>query len=178
MLASKLALDGVAGTVLSNDADALLFGSPHVTRSLNITKQEIERCLLQDLMTAIELDLEGLKNLAILSGCDFHNGLRGIGPRKGSQLLKRFGSLDGVLKSKGVKLSEREAFLEARTVFDEAMHLSIDSIQTTFRPPSVPKINSLLTPITGQERAEQIGRESVSLWKNFGREQLTLETWV
>ncbi len=178
MFAAVLCKEGIAGTVLSNDVDALLFGSPHVTRTIVMTKDNIERCTLQDLEESIGLDLEGLRDLAVVSGCDFHKGVKGIGPRKGTVLLQRHGSLEGILKAKGFTVSEREEFIRAREVFDEPNYITTKGLQRKLSPPIVSRVSELLTPVMGKERMEKYTREAVQLWKSFGKEQTTMEQWI
>jgi flap endonuclease-1 len=179
MLAAVMCRDGVVGTVASNDADALLFGSPHVTRQLHLSKRKIFRATLDDLQSAIGLDLELLRDLAIVCGCDFHKeGVKGIGPRKGVVLLQRHGGLVGLLKAQGYTASQREEFILAREVFDEPNYLSSSGINVSLRPPMVPSAVRLLGPVLGSEKAEIRVGEAVRLWKDFGRHQTTLEQWV
>ena len=178
MLCAVLCSDGIAGTVLSNDADAILFGSPHVSKTLVLTEGTIERCTMNDIQNAIDLDIEQLRDLAIVSGCDFHEGIKGIGPRKGSVQLKRYGGLEGLLKAKGFSVSERESFVRAREVFDEPNYLSTNGIEARLDPPVVSRVLEVLKPTMGAERAERYASEIVKLWKNFGKEQSTLERWI
>jgi len=178
MLAAVLCKEDLVGTVLSNDADALLFGSPHVTKALHLTKDEIERCTLADLQSAVDLDIENLRDLAIISGCDFHDGIKGIGPRKGTIQLQRFGNLEGLLKSKGYTVTEQNEFMKAREVFDEPNYLSSNGISLRLNPPVVSRVLEILKPIMSSERAEKFAKQSVHLWREFGREQTTLKQWI
>jgi len=179
MLAAVMCRDGIVGTVASNDADALLFGCPHVTKQLHLSKRKIFRATLDDLQAAIGLDLELLRDLAIVCGCDFHKkGVKGIGPRKGVVLLQRHGGLVGLLKAQGYTASQREEFILAREVFDEPNYLSSSGINVVLRPPMVPSAVRLLRPVLGSEKAETRVGEAVRLWKDFGRQQTTLEQWV
>jgi len=179
MLAAVMCSEGMAGTVLSNDVDALLFGSPHVTRTIQFGKDLIERCRLDDIQQSVDLDLRHLRDLAILCGCDFHKqGVKGIGPRKGSVLLKRHGSLEKLLKVKGFSPSEIEEYVIAREVFEEPKFISLNGIQIKLNPPNVHHFLELLEPIVGRENAERQSRRMVLLWKNFNKEQTTLEQWV
>ncbi|MHA1903669.1 MAG: hypothetical protein ACW968_06230 [Candidatus Thorarchaeota archaeon] len=178
MLCAILCRERLVGSVATNDADAILFGSPHASRKLELTKGQIERTRLVDIEVETGLDLEQLRDLAILCGCDFHKGLKGVGPRKGVTLLQRYGSLVPVLKAKGVRASERESFVLAREVFDEPSHISVKGIEVTIKPPIVPRLVKILTPVMGQERAEVRTADFVRLWKDFGKEQTTIEQWV
>jgi 5'-3' exonuclease len=178
MTTAALCRDGLVGTVVSNDADALLFGSLHVTKGLRFMKKEIDCITLEELLNGLNLQLGQLRDLAILCGCDFHKkGLKGIGPRKGSVLLKRHGNLEGVLKAKGIPSSERESFLLSREVFDEADLIDTKLFNLTLHAPIASKLIRMLTLTQGRDWAERTAIEFVKLRKNFGLLQATLEAW-
>ncbi|MFW9767659.1 MAG: hypothetical protein ACFFF9_15845 [Candidatus Thorarchaeota archaeon] len=179
MLGAALCRDEVVDTVVSNDVDTLLFGSPHVTKQLQSSNGRILRVKLTDLESHIGLDLELVRDLAILCGCDFHKeGVKGIGPRKGAILLQRHGGLVEVLKSKGLTYSQREEYVRAREVFDEPTYLSTDTYRFTLNPPIVPKLVRILTPVMAEDAVENLVQKMVRLWKGFGNHQSTLEQWL
>jgi flap endonuclease-1 len=179
MMAAVMCKEGLVGSVLTNDADSLLFGSPHVTRTIQFSKGVIESCTLNDLQEVVKLEVEQLRDLAIVCGCDFHKeGVKGIGPRKGVVLLERHGGLEGLLKSKSYPTSEIEEFLLAREVFDEPNYISLNGVSVALGAPVVSQVIDILNPVLGYENAEQQSRRFVQLWKNFGKEQTTLEQWV
>ncbi|UCE10423.1 MAG: hypothetical protein JSW61_00430 [Candidatus Thorarchaeota archaeon] len=178
MTAAALVIQGRAETVLSNDSDALLFGSAHVTRSIRFSSREIENVTLDALKKCLGLNLMQLKDLAIICGCDFHPGMKGVGPRKGIVLLNRFGNLESILKCKGISQTERNEFLNAREIFDEAEDIRADSLDLSLNAPIVPRVLKLFSPIIGEENANRTAREIVATWKDFGKEQATLERWV
>ena len=178
MTAAVLVRDGIAGTVVSNDADAILFGASHVTKTLHLTKGEIERVILEDMEASLGLDLESLRDLAVVCGCDFYEGVKGVGPKRGAVLLNQHGGLEALLKVRGYTVSEREPAIRAREVFDEPNYISTNGVRTTLDPPLRPKVESILNPVWGSERTEKYVREIIKLWKNFGREQSSLERWT
>lgn len=177
MTAAVMCRDKIAGTVLSNDADALLFGSPHVTKAIRFSKSEVEYSILDEMMATTELELEQLRDLAILCGCDFHKGIKGIGPRKGMVLLKRFGNLEDILKYLGFDSLQREEYIKSRETFDEPNYISLNGINPCLNAPMISKLDAMLSLILGIEQAEQTCKEIVKLWKNFGSYQATLEAW-
>ncbi len=178
MTAAALCEKRTAGSVVSNDVDSLLFGSPHVTRTLNLGKEIMERCTLSDLQENTQLSLPMLRDLAVVCGCDFYEGVKGIGPRKGIVLLKRYGGLRGLLKSKGYTQSEVDEIIVAREVFDEAQYISTEKIHVRLAAPVTPLVLSILEPIVGHEAAEKQVTAVVKIWKEFRKEQTTLEHWV
>lgn len=179
MYAAVLCRDGAVNTVVSNDADALLFGSPHVTKQMQLSAGKILRATLSDFENSLQLDLEYLRDLAIVCGCDFHKeGVKGIGPRRGSVLLQKHGGLEGLLKARGFVASERVDYIEAREVFDEASYLSVDKIEFKLNPPLIPKVLRSLETVMPAEQAEITTQKIVNLWRSFGNRQSTLEQWL
>jgi flap endonuclease-1 len=178
MMAAVMCRDNLVDTVVSNDVDALLFGSPHVTKQLQVSNSRILRSKLEDLEMQMELDLERLRDLAVLCGCDFHEGIKGIGPRKGAMLLQRHGGLSEVLKAKGIPHAEREEFIRAREVFDESSYLSTDGIELRLNPPIVPKLTRSLRMMMSADAVENTVEKILKLWKGFGTRQSTLEQWI
>jgi len=179
MFAAVLCRDGVVNTVVSNDADALLFGSPHVTKQMQLSNGKILRTTLREFEENLQLDHELLKDLAIVCGCDFHKeGVKGIGPRRGAVLLQKHGGLEGLLKARGFVAAERVDYLEAREVFDEASYLSAEKIDFKLNPPLVPKVLRSLETVMPTERAEITTQKITNLWRTFGNRQSTLEQWL
>jgi flap endonuclease-1 len=178
MIAATLCRNNLVDTVVSNDVDSLLFGSPHVTKQLQVSNSRILRARLADFETQMGLDLERLKDLAVLCGCDFHDGVKGIGPRKGSLLLQRHGGLLEVLKAKGISYARREEFVQAREVFDEPFYLSTDGIEFKLHPPIVPKLTRSLRMLMSAEAVETSVNRILKLWKQFGTRQSSLEQWI
>lgn len=179
MFAAVLCRDGVADTVVSNDSDALLFGSPHVTKQMQLSSGRILCVTASDFEKHIGLDIELIRDLAIVSGCDFHKeGIKGIGVRRGAVLLQRYGGLEGLLKARGYSVSERREFIEAREVFDEASYMSARELNLGLNPPLVSKIVRTLETFMSAELAENLSARITSLWRNFGNRQSTLEQWL
>jgi flap endonuclease-1 len=178
MMAAALCRDNIVDSVVSNDVDALLFGSPHVTKQLQVSNDRILRARLNEFESQMELDLERLRDLAVLSGCDFHEGFVGVGPRKGAILLKRHGSLSEVLKANGIPHVKREEFIRAREVFDEPSYLSTDKIELRLNPPIVPKLTRSLRVLMSADVVETLVEKLLKLWKGFGIRQSSLEQWI
>lgn len=178
LTAAVMVKDGLVGTVLSNDVDALLFGSPHVTRTVQLGKNMIECCTLKELEGNSGLAIERLRDLAIMCGCDFHDGVKGIGPRKGAVLLQRYGTLERILKSKAYTSSDIEELLIAREVFDEYSYISTKGINVSLCAPIPHQLMEILEPLLGSENAERQAAIIIKLWKSFSTRQSTLEKWV
>ena len=105
-----LCKEGLVYSTASQDADSLLFGSPLLIRNLNITGKrkirgkeiriEPEMIKLESLLKNLDISRDQLIILGILVGTDYnHGGIRGIGPKKALDLVKKFKTLGEVLKN-------------------------------------------------------------------------------
>ena len=107
--AAYLAAKGYAWASVSQDYDSLLFGSPVLVRNLTISgrrklpKKDVyvevtpEVLELQQVLEELGLTREQLVDLAILIGTDFNpDGIRGIGPVKAYNYIKKYGRLENI----------------------------------------------------------------------------------
>jgi flap endonuclease-1 len=101
---------GLVYSVASQDSDSLLFNSPRLIRNLSITgRRKLPR---QDVYIEIKPELIELKNLlrelglkreqliivGILVGNDYNPGIKGYGPKRALELVKKEKTLERVLK--------------------------------------------------------------------------------
>ena len=126
--AAHLVLKGQASFVCSQDFDSLLFGSSVLVRNLTITgrrklprKQiyvsiEPEQIELSAVLSELAVSRQQLVEMALLMGTDFNEGIRGIGPKKAHKLLTECGSLEEVMRTKGLDLPDWQ---EVRRIFLE-----------------------------------------------------------
>lgn len=136
--ASQLAIEGSAYAAGSQDFDCLLFGAPLLARNLSITGRrkvprkdeyiqiEPELISLEDTLKANNLTRKQLVWLGILTGNDFNEGIKGIGPKKALKIVVECKSLDDVL----AYAKEKHAY-----VFPE----DIKAIEKFFLSPPVEK---------------------------------------
>lgn len=130
--AAYMARKGDAWASGSQDYDSLLFGSPRLVRNLSIigrrklpgrmeyVEVEPEIIHLERLLGKLEISRDGLIEMAILIGTDYCEGVKGIGPKRAYSLIKRYGSVENVLRSIGAELE-----------------CEIEKVRATFRSPSV-----------------------------------------
>ncbi len=87
---AKICRDGKAFATASQDFDSLLFGSPRILRNLSISRAEsLELIELEK----IGLTKEKLILIGLLIGTDYNPGIKGIGPKKAVELVKKTTSL-------------------------------------------------------------------------------------
>ena len=83
---------GLVDGVISDDSDTLIYGSPIVFRHLYMGDSTVEMFKLGNL----GFDRKELISLALLLGCDFTEGVRGIGPVNASEIVRHYSGLDGL----------------------------------------------------------------------------------
>jgi flap endonuclease-1 len=148
--ASYMVKKGDAYAVGSQDFDCLLFGAPILVR--NLTSSEKRKlpnkqayttihpdCIhLEPGLQKLDITREQLVDIAILLGTDFNEGVRGYGPKKSLQLLRKKGSLENVLdiiSDSGLKLSSDEIIV-VRKIFLEPTITQDYSLQWSKTDPS------------------------------------------
>mgnify|MGYP001137404536 CR=1 FL=1 len=101
----------------SRDYDSILFGAPRLVRYVTISGKEflpakdVSRPLIPELITLSEVlsqlhvTQEQLIDIAILIGTDFNRGVRGIGPKRGLDLITRYKSIENLPEEIKVKVS-------------------------------------------------------------------------
>merc|ERR1711935_446173 len=124
---AKLAEAGLVFGTGTEDADALTFGTPKLIKNLNASEAQKKPIVEIDLARALEgleLTMAQFVDLCILMGCDYSDTIKGIGPVKGLELIKKHMNMEGVLaevKKMGPKYEIPETFPyeEARKLFVE-----------------------------------------------------------
>jgi len=106
--ASYMAGRGDVWAVGSKDYDSLLFGTPILARYLTITGKEYlpaqrrmrplipELIKLSENLKLLSLTREQLVDIAILMGTDFNPGVKGIGPKKALNLIRKHGAIEKI----------------------------------------------------------------------------------
>lgn len=98
--ASYMVEKGDAWCVASQDYDCLLFGAPRMLKNIAArgAKSRLEMIYLNEVLEMSELTRKQLIDVAILVGTDFNEGIKGIGAKKGRNLIKKHGDIYSVLK--------------------------------------------------------------------------------
>ena len=107
--ASYLVKNGDAYAIGSQDLDCLLLGSPFLIRNLTSSSRRKlpgkkayvsvypERIQLNSNLDRMGINQKQLVDMAILIGTDFNDGIKGIGPKKSLNLIKKNGNVENVL---------------------------------------------------------------------------------
>ena len=123
--ASYMVEKGDAWCVGSQDYDCILFGATRMIKNLTITggKDNLELITLNKVLDDLKISREQLVDVAILVGTDFNQGVKGIGAKKGLNLIIKYGDIFSVLEKEGYDLEVdphilRELFFEHEFLSD------------------------------------------------------------
>ncbi|HDJ96636.1 MAG TPA: flap endonuclease-1 [Candidatus Aenigmarchaeota archaeon] len=170
----------------SQDYDSLLVGSPRLVRNLSITgrrklpKKEAyieikpELVELERVLNELGIKREQLIIVGILVGTDYNpGGIRGIGPKKALELVKRFETLDEVLKQ-----VEWNFDVDAHQIYNFFLNPpTTDEYKLEWREPDEEKIIEFMVEKHdfSRERVEKV----IDKLKQRFREgrQVSLESW-
>ena len=142
--ASYMVKKGDAYAVGSQDFDCLLFGSPILIRNLTSSgrrklpgknayvKVNPEFIRLKPGLKKMGVLQKQLVDMAILIGTDFNEGIKGIGPKKSLNLIKKAGNLENVIATMGSSEAPtfdeikqiRQIFLKPKTTEDYTLKWS------------------------------------------------------
>ncbi|MEM4462287.1 MAG: flap structure-specific endonuclease, partial [Candidatus Bathyarchaeia archaeon] len=114
--AAWMTIRGDAWAAVSQDHDALLFGALRVVRNLSVVGRrklpgkdvyveiEPELIVLDEVLSSLRITREQLIDIAILVGTDYYpEGVKGVGPKKALEYIKRYSDAKIVLKILGVQ---------------------------------------------------------------------------
>lgn len=97
--ASYMVEKGDVWCVASQDYDCLLFGAPRMLKNIAVRgpRSRLEIIHLNEILGENGLTRKQLVDVAILVGTDFNEGIKGIGAKKGRNLIKKHGNVYSVL---------------------------------------------------------------------------------
>lgn len=114
---------GLVYAAASEDMDTLCFSCPKLARNLMapasqgkpILEFDFDKCLQE-----LDLTWDQFIDVCIMCGCDYCDSIKGIGPVKALQLIKKHGSIEEMLKDldkEKYPVPEDWPFAEARELF-------------------------------------------------------------
>jgi len=124
---AALAKAGVVWAAASEDMDTLCFGAPRLLRRLTFSearKLPVWQIELPGVLSGAGLTMEEFVDVCILCGCDYLEPLKGIGPKKALDRVRKHGDLESViaaLRSEGkIPVPEGYPIDDALRLFHEA----------------------------------------------------------
>jgi len=100
-MCAQLSKEGLVYGVATEDMDALTFGAQKVIRGLSSSNQDkVKEVDLTKMLEGFQLNHQQFIDLCILMGCDYCDSIRGIGPKKGLDLVKKHTTIENILQDK------------------------------------------------------------------------------
>ena len=122
---AELCKGGKVFSVATEDMDCLTFGSTRQSKNMMAPasqKKEIQEFDVQKVVEGLEVTMDQFIDICILCGCDYCESIRGIGPKKAYDLIKKHGNIEKLLevldKTKFI-VPESFPYEEARRLFKE-----------------------------------------------------------
>ena len=105
--------------IVTDDMDILIFGGNKILKNFTVSdKKKIQEIDLDIFKKEASLTQSQLIDLGILLGCDYCPSIKGIGPIGAYKLIKKYGSLDKILKREPIALSYD--YIKARNYFNDS----------------------------------------------------------
>ena len=184
--AAYMAKKGHTWASASQDYDSLLFGSPRLVRNLTLRRKrkvagkssfvevDLELVELDQVLRELGITQEQLVDIGILVGTDYNEGVKGIGPKKAYQLIKKYNSLEEIIKQEKINL-DWNLVEKIRAIF--LTPDVTDDYRIEFKDPDSEKIIELLveTHDFSRERVRK-ALERLAVLKEQSK-QTSLDQW-
>mmetsp|Transcript_76005 Transcript_76005/g.215335 ORF Transcript_76005/g.215335 Transcript_76005/m.215335 type:complete len:398 (+) Transcript_76005:92-1285(+) len=132
---AALCRDGKVYAAATEDADCLTFGTKILIRNLMAAESQKKQILevhLDRILEQLNVSMSQFIDFCILSGCDYCDTLKGVGPSTAIRLLIQHGSLEKVLEELGPeKVPENFRYQDARQFFQECE--AVDTKEVDFK---------------------------------------------
>lgn len=189
--AALMAREGLAYAAASQDFDALLFGAPVLVRNISITGRrkvprqdryvmiEPEEIRLKETLTELGLTREQLVIVGMLTGTDFNEGVRRVGPKTALKIVKEYKEMGAIEKYVKEKY-DYEFEVPSEEVLDLFMKPKMGKVPEKLRWGNVDeeKIGELLVKKHdfSEERIRKVSENMIKSFKETGK-QKNLEGW-
>lgn len=129
---SQMCKDGLVYAVATEDMDALTFAAPRLVRYLCSGSTELTKEYnLEKVIKGLDLNSQDeFIDLCILMGCDYCDSIKGIGGKKGLDLIKKHKNIEKIVESLPNKdgVPKEWPLDKARQLFKEPEVLKADKI--------------------------------------------------
>ncbi|KAI4369344.1 hypothetical protein MLD38_017792 [Melastoma candidum] len=122
---ASLCISGKVYGVASEDMDSLTFGAPRLLRQMMVPssrKSEVLEFKLSKILEQMSLDMDQFIDFCLLCGCDYCDGIRGVGVQTALKLIRQHGSIDIILEKINkdrYSVPDEWSYKEARQFFKE-----------------------------------------------------------
>merc|ERR1712130_319576 len=121
---SRMCAQGIVYGAGTEDMDALTFGTTKLVRHLTDSEARKKPVLEFDLnkvLNGLDVTMAQFIDICILCGCDYCPSIRGIGPKKAYQYIKKWNNIEGVIEGikdmQKYKIPDNWQYKESRELF-------------------------------------------------------------
>jgi flap endonuclease-1 len=141
---ARMVRDGIAHATVTEDMDALTFGTTVLLRGFGNKKDPIREITLSKVLDGFGMDMDEFIDLCILCGCDYTKSISGVGPVKAYNYIKSHKNIEEVLtviekenekRKKKFQIPEEFLYEESRKFFNEPDVLGKDDITLKWDAP-------------------------------------------
>ncbi|KAF7380692.1 hypothetical protein HZH68_016557 [Vespula germanica] len=125
----------------TEDMDALTFGCDVLLRRLTFSearKMPVQEFHYDKVLEGLELNKDEFIDLCIMLGCDYTNSIKGIGPKRAIELIRKHKSLETIIEKLDTKkytVPEDWNYQQARLLFQNPDVTSTDDIELKWSEP-------------------------------------------
>merc|ERR1719437_326107 len=145
---AALCRDGKVYASATEDADCLTFGTKILIRNLMAAESQKKTILevsLERALDQLNITMDQFIDFCILSGCDYCDTLKGVGPSTAIKLLIQHGSLEKVLEVLGPeKVPANFRYQAARDFFKECEAVDTAKVEFEFKEPDYEGLTKFL----------------------------------
>lgn len=145
---AALCRDGKVFAAATEDADCLTFGTKLLIRNLMAAESQKKQILevnLERVLEQLNINMDQFIDFCILSGCDYCDTLKGVGPSTAIKLLLQHGSIEKVLENlPAEKVPENFRYQVAREFFKECDAVDTKQVDFKFEDPDVEGLTKFL----------------------------------
>lgn len=150
---------GLVDGIVSDDSDVFLFGGRRVLRNFFRLDKYVECYTAAEIESKLNLNRDMLVELAMLLGCDYTDGVKGVGPVKARQIMDKYKSLEAYAyevkdenqtQHKNIELPEKFPDPAVRKAFLEPL-VDTDSTQFEWGKPDLDGLRQFMAISVGWE---------------------------
>ncbi|CAG8556086.1 11766_t:CDS:10, partial [Dentiscutata heterogama] len=140
---AALAKAGKVYAAASEDMDTLTFSTPVLLRHMTYSeakKVPINEIHLNKILEGLQFSMDQFIDLCILLGCDYCESIKGVGPQRAVELIRKYKTLEGIINNIDTKkypIPEDWQYDEARELFRNPEILDPNDIEIKWKDPDV-----------------------------------------
>ena len=96
IICSFLNKRGIVDMVMSDDMDLIVSGTQFLLREFNLNSNKIQYYNLAKILETLDITLAQWIDFCILCGCDYSKRVRGMGPKKSIELIRKYHNIEAI----------------------------------------------------------------------------------